>query len=427
MVDDEILVREAIRDKIKWEELGFTLVGDCENGKEAIQFLQKQPVDVVLTDIYMPYIDGLSLSRHILEEHSEIAVIILSGHSDFEYAREALKYNVVEYILKPVTAKELSAVLTKMKGTLDEKHQEKERFSQLTETSRIYKRNENYILSKILSNLIKGSIDVATALRDLSDLDIQIKGECYRVAIIEIEDGERFDSEDEEKRKRDKASESYAITNIAGEIIGRNQLGTAFRDAENLINLLFYSEQVEDFNALVSQTCQQILFEVNRASEEIKLAIGIGTCVKTLEELHHSYHQACDGLSYLQLKKDDVIIDMEQILRSKKEHQTLLAIDYLYKNYSNCDLTLKDVCEHLGMSASYFSSIFKKDTGTTFLKYLNHIRMEKAMKLLRETDLRNYEIAEKVGFSDPHYFTIAFKKMTGETPQKYGRENQGDQ
>ena len=426
-MDDEILVREAIRDKIKWEELGFTLVGDCENGKEAIQFLQEQPVDVVLTDIYMPYVDGLSLSKHIYEEHLEIAVIILSGHSDFEYAREALKYNVVEYILKPVTAKELSAVLIKMKGKLDEKYREKERFSQLTETSRIYKRNENYIISKILSNLVKGSIDVATALGDLSELDIHMNGEFYRVAIIEIEDGERFDSEDEEKKKRDRASESYAITNIAGEIIGMNKLGTAFRDAENLINLLFYSDRGEDFNTLVPKICQQILLEVNRASEEIKLRIGIGTCVNTLEELNKSYHNACDGLSYLQLKKDNAIVNMEQILRSKKEHQTLLAIDYLYKNYSNCNLTLKDVCEHLGMSTSYFSSIFKKDTGMTFLKYLNHIRMEKAKQLLRETDLRNYEIAEKVGFSDPHYFTIAFKKMTGETPQKYARENQSDQ
>ena len=167
--------------------------------------------------------------------------------------------------------------------------------------------------------------------------------------------------------------------------------------------------------------------EVSRASKEVSLSIAIGTYTEVLEDLHKSYESAFDALSYRQSKTKNVILDMEKVVRSTKERQTLLAIEYLHKHYSNSELTLKAVCEHLGISTSHFSSLFKEETGMTFLKYLNNIRMEKAKQLLRETDLKNYEIAERVGFRDPHYFSIAFKKITGKTPGRYGKEYLGDE
>ena len=88
LVDDEILVREAISAKIEWGHLGFELVGDCENGKAAIEFLKENPVDVVLTDICMPYLDGMGLSKYIYENMPQTRIIIFSGYSDFEYAKQ---------------------------------------------------------------------------------------------------------------------------------------------------------------------------------------------------------------------------------------------------------------------------------------------------------------------------------------------------
>ena len=427
LVDDEILVREAIRDKMKWEMLGFELVGDCENGKDAIAFLQNQAVDVVLTDIYMPYVDGLGLSKHIHEHYPETSIIIFSGYNDFEYAQRALRYNVAEYILKPVTAKELSLVLQKMKEKLDSKRQEKEQLNELTKAHQSYVKNETYIVAKILSNLIKGSVDVAASLRGLSELGIEIRGKAHRVAIVEIDDRESSLFLDEEKRKRLRSSLSYAICNIAGEILEKNELGIAFLDADGLVNLLFFTDEIVDFSERVTDVCRQIQVEVSHASKEVYLSIAIGIYANVLEELHKSYESALDALSYGQSKNENVILDMEKVVRSTKERQTLLAIEYLHKNYGNSELTLKDVCEHLGISTSHFSSLFKEETGMTFLKYLNNIRMEKAKQLLRETDLKNYEIAERVGFRDPHYFSIAFKKKTGKTPGKYGKEHLKDE
>ena len=99
------------------------------------------------------------------------------------------------------------------------------------------------------------------------------------------------------------------------------------------------------------------------------------------------------------------------------------AMDYIRENYSNQDLGLNHICDYLNISTSRFSSIFKEATGRTFTEVLTGVRMERAKQLLRQTSLKNYEIAEKVGFSDPHYFSIAFKKMTGKTPKEYARES----
>ena len=113
---------------------------------------------------------------------------------------------------------------------------------------------------------------------------------------------------------------------------------------------------------------------------------------------------------------------MEMAGQSSGERWARLALEYLKKNYGNPSLSLNDVCEHLNISTSRFSSVFKEATGKTFTEALNGIRMDRAKQLLRETSLKNYEIAEKVGFSDPHYFSIAFKKSTGLTPKEYSRE-----
>lgn len=100
-----------------------------------------------------------------------------------------------------------------------------------------------------------------------------------------------------------------------------------------------------------------------------------------------------------------------------------MALDYIREHYGDSELGLNQICEYLNISTSRFSSIFKESTGMTFLEALSNIRMEKARQLLCQTTLKNYEIAEKVGFSDPHYFSIAFKKATGMTPKEYAREN----
>ncbi len=113
-------------------------------------------------------------------------------------------------------------------------------------------------------------------------------------------------------------------------------------------------------------------------------------------------------------------LDSQKNVGGKK--YAVLAMDYIEKNYGDCDLSLHSVCSYLNISSSRFSTIFKQATGTTFMDVLIGCRMQKAKELLENTDMKNYEIAERVGFNDSHYFSIAFKKITGKTPTEYAKE-----
>ncbi|MDD7728942.1 MAG: helix-turn-helix domain-containing protein, partial [Clostridia bacterium] len=118
----------------------------------------------------------------------------------------------------------------------------------------------------------------------------------------------------------------------------------------------------------------------------------------------------------------EVFDEKSQQNRSSGQRQSAMALDYIQKNYMNQDVSLNSICSYLIISTSNFSTIFNEVTGETFIEALVRTRMEKAKELLGNTTLKNYEIAEKVGFSDPHYFGISFKKMTGKTPTEYARE-----
>lgn len=140
LVDDEILVRDAIKENIDWEGIGCQLVGDCENGQQAAEFVKEHPVDIVLTDILMPYMDGMELSHFLHDNYPDIVIVIFSGFGEFEYAKKAIQYNVSEYLLKPVTAMELTGVINKMKEKVDQKRQEKQKMEKLTKASESYRK-----------------------------------------------------------------------------------------------------------------------------------------------------------------------------------------------------------------------------------------------------------------------------------------------
>ena len=107
LVDDEILVRDAIKENIDWEGIGCQLVGDCENGQQAAEFVKEHPVDIVLTDILMPYMDGMELSHFLHDNYPDIVIVIFSGFGEFEYAKKAMQYGVKHYLLKPCNEEQI--------------------------------------------------------------------------------------------------------------------------------------------------------------------------------------------------------------------------------------------------------------------------------------------------------------------------------
>ncbi len=133
---------------------------------------------------------------------------------------------------------------------------------------------------------------------------------------------------------------------------------------------------------------------------------------KTLDEVEKNVRSYCFYISNLLLEQRE----------SFGKKQAILAKEYIEENYSKADLSLQSICSDLSISMSYFSIIFKRYTGETFIEALTKKRMNKSMELLTNTTMKVYEIAEKAGYGDPHYFAVTFKKYTGMTPREYARE-----
>ena len=233
LVDDEALIREAISENTRWKELGYELMGTCKNGREAIERLDQEEADLVLTDICMPYVDGMELTRYLYEKHKGVKVIIISGYDDFEYAKTAVKYQVMDYILKPITAKELAQTLTRVKEKLDE-----ERF-QRSDMKRIrgaYMSNLPILRGRFLNSLLMGNVGAQEIQEKLKDYKIRLDGKYFMTALVTGDDLTPFLRQSDEY-KSDLAC--FAIYNISAEIMDFYQAGVSFQDVDERTVLIF--------------------------------------------------------------------------------------------------------------------------------------------------------------------------------------------
>ena len=228
LVDDEILVRDAIRENIDWKAMDCELVGDCDNGKAAAEFVQNHPVDIVLTDILMPYMDGMELSRFLHDNYPDIVIVIFSGFGEFEYAKKAIQYGVSEYMLKPVTAMELRNVIGKMKEKVDQQRKEKEKLERLTQTSENYQKNAIVIRSRALQGFVDNIKTRQESLEELAALGIDLEAACYRVAVFELDlysDGSQLTAE----KRQESALMSFVLFNISDDQQGKSRSGISGR------------------------------------------------------------------------------------------------------------------------------------------------------------------------------------------------------
>lgn len=282
LVDDEILIREKIRQKIPWEELGFELVAACENGQEAMCILEKEFVDVVLTDICMPYVDGLELARYIHERTPETRVVILSGYAEFEYAKQAMQYQVSSYLLKPITSEELMDMLRKQKESLDNWRQSKEIQAHYLEHYDIYR-------SQQLMRLVLG-FDTEYTCERLQ----QYGGGFYKehsvscAAIlcpsISLSD---YQKDGLENKIQGYSSKLLVFRTMDNEFVlfGRDENNVRLR--ELLTNVK------EGANVYIRKQCKA----------EINFLVGMP--VSDYEELHFSYGKALELKEFLYLDRED--------------------------------------------------------------------------------------------------------------------------
>lgn len=294
LVDDEEEVRKSIIKKINWEEAGFQVVGDAENGQDALERIEALEPDVVLTDIRMPYMDGLTLAERIRQKYPSIKMVIFSGFDDFEYAKRAIKLNVIEYILKPVNVEELTAILKKIKNTLDEEIAQRRNVDLLREN---YRRSLPIIREQFLSDLIRRRIPEQAAVLRLREYDIDIlNAKKWVVAAVDVEQGE-ISKERGLSLHQERDLIPISVRQMILEMLDgycRIALFTSSLETEQvMIAAIDEGGTQTGLINVLGDVCK----EVKRVLE-VPITIGIGHGCTSLEEIHSSYRSAIDALGY---------------------------------------------------------------------------------------------------------------------------------
>ena len=295
LVDDEEEVRKAMIRKMDWEQLGFTVAGDAENGEDALEKLEMLEPDVVMTDIRMPYMDGLTLVAKIREKYPFIKILIFSGYDDFEYAKQAIKYRVTEYILKPVNGEELSEILTRVRISLDEEIEQRRNISALQES---YENSLPMLRELFLNDLVGRGADVSGMVPKLREYGIDIlDARRWLAAVIYVE---HIEQSEEQEFFRHQELIPISVRQLAEDHLKTYGRFAAFNSAEGITliaavdenNVIVVKDLSEDDSPQEIERCAAAVAAYLRKESFKNVRIAYGTVVNEIKGVSSSYKEA---------------------------------------------------------------------------------------------------------------------------------------
>jgi two-component system response regulator YesN len=395
IIDDEPRIRDRVKRMLDWEGMELSLAGEAKDGKEALEKAVLLKPDIMITDICLPYINGLDLVEKVQAELPDCKVIMITGHDEFEYAYKAIKLKVFDFVLKPMRKEQMVFVVSKAIKELDERDTD----SKYLDWAKCRIRNDlSTVRGRLLNDWIKGYIsnDEFYKQKDILGLEILAESALFVINPIEI-----VEVEDIQKRA-EKQNQSDAIQKAVEDLL--NQKG--------LHNHVF----IDDCDNIVAITPLTNI----KGADEIDQSLRDGI----RERLGYSLiiaKKVVDG-GYQAIP----IVYLEMINKIRRENDYTPIVkkikEYVYVNYSDNGLTLDKTCHTLRISRTYIWKLLKKELGTTFRELLITTRINKAIELMQDPLLKLYEISEMVGFSSQHYFSIAFKRIVGKAPEEYRKK-----
>jgi two-component system response regulator YesN len=277
-VEDEIVTREGIRDNVDWQGSGFEFCGEAPDGEIALPLLQSIQPDLLITDIKMPFMDGLDLCKIVRERMPWVKIVILSGHDEFEYAQKAINLGVTEYLLKPVTAQDLHHVLRRIAAQIDQERREREQVDKLrgqVEENRAASRE------RLLLNLVMGAVSSADAIEKGHLLGLDLVAGCYQVLVVRIE-LRHMDSFDYHEYQRVQRA-------LVEPLEHQHDVLFIKKDVEELVLILKGStpEYLHERKDLLMQTIQH-----QAQTLGCSVAIGCGTDKHRLTDIYQSFIEA---------------------------------------------------------------------------------------------------------------------------------------
>lgn len=439
LVDDEVEVIDVMKKKIRWNDLGFDVVGSATNGVKALELVEKLQPDVVLTDIKMPYMDGLELARKLNQDYPNIYIMLCTGFDEFEYAKEAVHLEIKEYMLKPISATELSESLMKLKATLDREREIKQRLMENCNCQEfIYMGNTILIMELHSEDEIAQLTDkcdrfcrwawrimgaavtagVGTVCNNLYDISISYEGAreavSYRVLYgtkraINIAEIVPKESKKAVPLEETKMQELFRAIHVGDQEKIRKE---AIKETEKLHK---NAATISQYNLATMEIVSGFFkFCANNSMDFNEISGNVQNLYERVTQLDES------SMTNWIINMSMAISEKLRSTRNSTSRRIITDAQNIVKDrYMEPALSLDDVCADLGVSNSYFSSIFKKETGQSFVSYLTDYRMDRAEEMVLNTDEKSYKIAEKVGYQDANYFSYVFKKKFGVSPSKY--------
>lgn len=530
LVEDEMVIRRGIKNSIDWEKEGYIFCGEASDGELAYPMIIKEKPDILITDIRMPFMDGLELCKLVKKELPNIKILILSGYDEFDYAKEAIRLGVTEYLLKPISSGKLLEALNGVSESIRREKEDKDLVRKYMEEMR---ENTEHEKQKFFEQMIAGNLSMADALETGEKYEMNLSAGMYNLLLF------RFTLGEENRKSGELLGEAeYAIEKLTERLeyvfeFQRGVEGWAFllmadneeqmservkelsKDLEEIMKnystIAYFGgigqpvarlrELEESFREAERALAARFTMELNRiiSVEDIRMAQNVDTLddieitnfgeiekTRTMlekflnngaeDEIDEFVDVYINELSEENLKSvlmrqyiimDAYIVMMsfcekfegiegemqaqsEELKNSMKTIQTLeeiknyirmllkkiigvrdtisgrrysdiieIAKDQIRKTYMSDEISLNTIAAEVGMSPSYFSSIFSKEMGKTFVEYLTEIRMDRAKELLMCSSMKTSEIGYEVGYKDPHYFSYIFKKTQNCTPKEF--------
>jgi two-component system, response regulator YesN len=386
IADDEFIIREGIRDAVDWEKYNMEVIGEAEDGEEAVEIALKQEIDVLFIDLNMPIMNGIAAMKEI-RKTLDCKIIIISGYDNFTYAQEAIRLQVEEYLLKPVNINELENVLINVKEELEEKEKQT---NMIAHASTQIKKNYSSIRNHFFQDVFQGKVSEAELMEHLQFLKLPMHIPNYLITVKWEEDTLQ------KMLLEEKEWEVYygKITSIIKVCVSDMDY-LLFDQDRKWIKVLIWGEITED----IQLDIEKMVLE------------STGQTVHVL--------QSPTGNTYANLleadkKAHDMISSYIQFSPLVKQ-----AIAYIRKHYQNKEINLESIAKGLHVSSVYLSKMIKQELGESYIQILTRLRINKAKQLLEQTDWSIREIAEVIGYDSQHYFSTAFKKMEGVSPIRY--------
>lgn len=408
IADDEKYERDSVISLIEENFKNKLTIYKAKNGREAIEIAEQIRPDIVIMDIKMPGINGIKAIEEIKKTLSNTYFIMLTAYDYFDFAVEAVKLNVKEYLLKPFSRSELiNKISNAVESVENTKAKRKSDIEKEEKISNLIGVLENELSYSIINNTID-SIDFNM---HINYLDINFDN-SFAVSIKII--SSNFNN----KLKRQ-------VGDYVGELLKfkYKAIGT-YCYTENLI-FFIQIDKYKDINEEIRENTSNIN-DIKREIERhfnIKTKIGIGYCYSGIELMYKSYEEANEALNY-QTESEIVhsgkidINSSNQDFEKEKSKLFKKVTEYIDNNIQE-DLNLEIVASNFNLSPYYFSRSFKEFMKCNLIDYINIIRIKKAKELLKKNEMSIKEIGYSVGYSDPNYFSKVFKKYEGYSPKEY--------